>query len=252
MFPFFGARWVQTSAVAAFTIASSYAMAADTGPISNLGVLGSYSKYKLESDVGSDKTHMGKGGVFYNFGNKMTGEEGFIYQGEAKVKFGERHSNKLKEAQGDVDLGWRMAIDNTNYLDALVGGGYGWTRYEPDTSGEDVKLTTKGAFAKAALGYNHQFDEATTFRLEAGARRTLNARARLKVEDVGSDRVDLRDRTNPYAEMSVLFNQGANSMPVMVGVYYVHNEYKLKNNLDVADDVKLKANEYGAKVALAF
>lgn len=52
--------------------------------------------------------------------------------------------------------------------------------------------------------------------------------------------------------MSVLFNQGANSMPVMVGVYYVHNEYKLKNNLDVADDVKLKANEYGAKVALAF
>jgi len=195
---------------------------------------------------------MGKGGVFYNFGNKMTGEEGFIYQGEAKVKFGERHSNKLKEAQGDVDLGWRMAIDNTNYLDALVGGGYGWTRYEPDTSGEDVKLTTKGAFAKAALGYNHQFDEATTFRLEAGARCTLNARARLKVEDVGSDRVDLRDRTNPYAEMSVLFNQGANSMPVMVGGYYVHNEYKLKNNLDVADDVKLKANEYGAKVALAF
>jgi len=88
-------------------------------------------------------------------------------------------------------------------------------------------------------------------RVELGARHTLDGRAKLKVDGIGSDTVDLKDRTNPYAEVSLLMNQNGD-LPVMAGLYYTRTEYKLDEDSEVADNTKLKRDEYGFKVGLAF
>ena len=237
-------------ALALFSAPLAVMAAPSTDPLFNVGLLGSYTDFKFEGGSRSDKEHMGQGGVFANYGNKMTAESGFIYQLGGEAKYSKKDGNKLKEAQADLDLGWRAALDARNFVDVIVGGGYSWTRYEPDTNGYDMKLTNKSPFAKAALGYNHQFDD-MTLRVEAGARHTIDGRAKLKVDGVGSDSVDLKDRTNPYAEVSLLMNQKGD-LPVMAGLYYTRTEYKLDNDSYVADNTKLKRDEYGFKVGIAF
>lgn len=224
--------------------------APSTDPLFTLGLMGSYDKFKFEGGSDSDKEHMGQGGVFATFGNKMTAESGFIYQVGAEAKYGKKNDNKLKEAQADLDLGWRAALDARNFVDLSVGGGYSWTRFEPEINDLDTRLTYKSPFAKAALGYNHQFDS-STLRVEVGARHTIDGRARLKVDDYGSDSVDMKDRTNPYAEVTLLMNQKG-GMPVQLGAYYTRTEYKLDEDTPVADNTKLKRDEFGVKVGLAF
>ena len=239
------------SSLLALVAAPAVVLAApSTAPISTFGLLGSYNDFKLEGGSESDKDDMPEAGLFYHFGNKLTAESGFIYQAGVDAKFGKKSDNKLKEGQADLDLGWRAALDARNFVDVLVGGGYSWTRYEPEIDDYDTKLTTKSPFAKAAIGYNHQFDD-MTMRVELGARRTIDGKVKLKVDDVGSDTVDLKDRTNPYAEVSLLMNQKG-SLPVMAGVYYTRTEYKLDQDSDVADNTKLKRDEYGVKVGIAF
>lgn len=224
--------------------------APSTDPLFTLGLLGSYDKFKFEGGSESDSDHLGQGGVFATFGNKLTAESGFIYQAGAQAKYGKKSDNKLKEAQADLDLGWRAALDARNFVDVTVGGGYSWSRFEPQINDLDVELTAKSPFAKAALGYNHQFDS-STLRVEVGARHTIDGRAKLKVDDFGSDTVDLKDRTNPYAEVSLLLNQNG-GLPLQVGAYYTRTEYKLDQDSDVADNTKLKRDEFGVKVGMAF
>lgn len=224
--------------------------APSTDPLFTLGLLGSYDKFKFEGGSESDSDHLGQGGVFATFGNKLTAESGFIYQAGAQAKYGKKSDNKLKEAQADLDLGWRAALDARNFVDVTVGGGYSWSRFEPEINDLDVELTAKSPFAKAALGYNHQFDS-STLRVEVGARHTIDGRAKLKVDDFGSDTVDLKDRTNPYAEVSLLLNQNG-GLPLQVGAYYTRTEYKLDQDSDVADNTKLKRDEFGVKVGMAF
>ena len=244
-------KFLKGSSLLALVAAPAAVFAApSTDPISTFGIQGSYNDFKFEDGSESDKSHMPEAGLFYNFGNKLTAESGFIYQAGIEAKYGEKSDNKLKEGQADLDLGWRAALDARNFVDVIVGGGYSWTRYEPEINDLDVKLTNKSPFAKAALGYNHQFDD-MTLRVEAGARRTIDGRTKLKVEDFGSDTVDLKDRTNPYAEVSLLMNQKGD-LPVVAGLYYTRTEYKLDGDSEVADNTKLKRNEYGFKVGIAF
>ena len=61
-----------------------------TGPISNFGVIGSHNQYKLTVNDESDKERLNQGGLYYNFGNKMTGQEGFIYQAGIEGQYRER------------------------------------------------------------------------------------------------------------------------------------------------------------------
>lgn len=224
--------------------------APSTDPLFSVGLLGAYDKFKFEGGSETEKDHLGEGGVFATFGNKLTAESGFIYHIGAEAKYGKKNDNKLKEAQADLDLGWRAALDARNFVDVIVGGGYSWSRFEPEINDLDTKLTYKSPFAKAALGYNHQFD-ASTLRVEVGARRSIDGRARLKVDDFGSDSVDMKDRTNPYAEITLLMNQQG-GMPVQAGVYYTRTEYKLDEQSEAADNTKLKRDEFGFKVGLAF
>ena len=224
--------------------------APSTDPLFTIGLLGSYTDFKFEGGSRSEKEHMGQGGVFANFGNKMTAESGFIYQIGGEAKYSKKNDNKLKEAQADLDLGWRAALDARNFVDVIVGGGYSWTRLEPELNDLDTKLTYKSPFAKAALGYNHQFDT-STLRVEVGARQTIDGRARLKVEHFGSDSVDMKDRTNPYAEVSLLMNQQGD-MPIQAGLYYTRTEYKIDEDSPVVDNNRLKRDEFGVKVGMAF
>ncbi|KTC63601.1 hypothetical protein AO262_06885 [Pseudomonas fluorescens ABAC62] len=242
---------LKNSSLLALVAAPAVVFAApSTDPISTFGFLGSYNDFKLEGGSESDKDHMPQAGVFYNFGNKLTAESGFIYQAGIEAKYGKKDDSKLKEGQADLDLGWRAALDARNFVDVIVGGGYSWTRYELESNSNDLELTNKSPFAKAALGYNHQFDD-MTLRVEAGARRTLDGRTKIKVEDFGSDTVDLKDRTNPYAEVSLLMNQKGD-LPVMAGLYYTRTEYKLDDDSEVADNTRLKRDEYGFKIGVAF
>ncbi|WP_332847062.1 outer membrane beta-barrel protein [Pseudomonas lactucae] len=244
-------KFLKRSSLLALVAAPAVVFAApSTDPISTFGLLGSYNDFKLEGGSESDKDHMPQAGLFYNFGNKLTAESGFIYQAGIEAKYGKKNDNKLKEGQADLDLGWRAALDARNFVDVIVGGGYSWTRYELDSNNNDLELTNKSPFAKAALGYNHQFDD-MTLRVEAGARRTLDGRTRIKVDGLGSDTVDLKDRTNPYAEVSLLMNQKGD-LPVMAGLYYTRTEYKLDADSEVADNTRLKRDEYGVKVGIAF
>ena len=239
-----------TCALALFGAPLAVMAAPSTDPLFTVGLLGSYTKFKLEGGSKSDKEDMGQAGVFANFGNKMTAESGFIYQIGGEAKYSKKNDNKLKEARADLDLGWRAALDARNFVDVIVGGGYSWTRFEPEINDLDTTLTFKSPFAKAALGYNHQFDT-STLRVEVGARHAMDGRARLKVDGFGSGNVDMKDRTNPYAEVSLLMNQNGD-MPINAGVYYTRTEYKIDEDSPIADNTKLKRDEFGVKVGLAF
>ena len=85
--------------------------APSTDPLFTFGVLGSYDKFKYEGGSQSETDHLGQGGVFANFGNKMTAESGLIYQVGAEAKYGKKNDNKLKEAQIDLDLVRRVRAD---------------------------------------------------------------------------------------------------------------------------------------------
>lgn len=245
----FGNLLLKTSALALLTAPLSAFAAPSTAPISTVGVLGSYNKFTLDGGSESQTERMGGAGLFYTFGNKLTAESGFIYQAGIDAKVGKQNDNTLKDAQADLDLGWRAALDARNFVDVIVGGGYGWQRYEPDTE-LNVEMSSKSPFAKAALGYNHQFDE-VTMRVEVGARHTFGSRAKIKVDEFGSDTIDLKDHTNPYAEVSLLMNQNGD-LPIMAGVYYVRSEFKADEDSDVLDNTRLKRDEFGVKVGLSF
>lgn len=136
----FGNLLLKTSALAVLA-APECAGRSPTDPIATFGVLGAYNKFKLEGGSESDTDRMGEGGLFFNFGNKLTAESGFIYQAGVDLKYGDHNDTKLKEGQADVDLGWRAAIDARNSVDLIVGGGYNWSRYELESNGYDMKLT---------------------------------------------------------------------------------------------------------------
>ncbi len=76
-------------------------------PVSNIGITGSHNTYKLSSninDLDNHKKRMAKGGIYYNFGNKITGEEGMIFQAGIEAKYGKKDEVKDKEAQADLDV----------------------------------------------------------------------------------------------------------------------------------------------------
>ena len=64
--------------------------APSTDPLFTFGLLGSYDKFKFEGGSESETDHLGQGGLFANYGNKMTAESGFIYQIGADAKYGKK------------------------------------------------------------------------------------------------------------------------------------------------------------------
>ncbi len=220
-----------SAATAGFLLSPFALQAAD--PVSNIGITGSYNQYKLSSDIG----------------NKMTGTEGLIYQAGIEAKYGKRNDVKSKEAKVEADIGYRMDLGNRSYVDGIVGAGYRHSQVD-DTKGADVRFTTQSPFAKAAAGFNHKFDTVLA-RLEVGTRYNINAESKIKVQHIGRTTVDLKDKYSPYAELDFMWDKGYNDMPLTAGVYYNKTNYQLKDKRYV-DNTKLKNDEFGVKVGLAF
>jgi hypothetical protein len=240
---------VVTSLLAATTPNFSSA-APPTDPIFSFGLLGSYSVLEFDGQKSSSTEHMPEGGLFLNYGNKMTAQTGFVYLAEITGQYSEKQNQKVKDGQADLDLGWRTALDAHNFLDVLLGAGYKWNRFSPDNRKYDVDLTSRTSFAKAAAGYNHQFSTAT-LRLEAGVRRLINGDSQLKLHGVSSETLDLKDNTNPYVELSLLFNQQG-TIPLMASLYYNRFNYDLDGRFAVTDLDKQTRDEYGIKIGVAF
>lgn len=221
-------------------------------PVSNIGITGSHNSYKLSSDINdldNNKQRMPKAGIYYTFGNKMTGEEGLIYQAGVEAQYGKKNDVKEKQMQAEVDLGYRLDLGNRNYIDGIVGAGYQHSRID-DKKGLDVRLTNKSPFAKAGVGFNHKGDTVLT-RLEVGTRYNINAQSKIKVQSLGSTTVDLKDKYSPYAELNFMWDKGYNDLPLTAGIYYTQHNYQLKEKYDIAN-TKLKNDEFGMKVGLAF
>lgn len=108
-----------------------------------------------------------------------------------------------------------------------------------------VKLDSKTPLAKAGLGYNYLTSDMTA-RLEVGGRYSIDGRTKLTVEG-NSDSIDMKDKLNPYAELTFVFNKGIRDIPVMAGVYYEQTRYELRNGDGRA---KLKQEEVGLKLGL--
>ena len=56
--------------------------AAPGDPLLRLGVLGAYNETQFDSDDvdTDDKAYLGQGGLFLDFGNKLSGTQGLIYR----------------------------------------------------------------------------------------------------------------------------------------------------------------------------
>ena len=226
-----------------------------TDPISTFGLIGSHNQYKLSVDDDSDKDRVNQGGAFYTFGNKLTGQEGLIYQIGVEGQYGKKDDTEFKSAKAELDLGLRAALSTNNYIDLSIGGGYDWGRLEQDNVDfglfeEDVKLTSKSPFAKAGVGYNYLTPDYTV-RLEVGARYSIEGESKLHVGGE-SDTVDLKDKVNPYGELTVLWNKGINSLPISTSLYYTQTRYQVDSNSDLVERTKIKQEQVGLKVGLAF
>ncbi|MFN3580219.1 MAG: outer membrane beta-barrel protein [Pseudomonas sp.] len=230
-----------------------YALAQE--PVSQIGIKGSYSEQTFDSDIEAidDSTgRMPKVGLFYNFGNKLTAESGFIYQAGIEASYGERDDNEVRDARAEIDLGLRGALDNNLYADLIVGAGYDWTRYEPDAGdGLETRMTNKSPFAKAAVALGHQGPTVGT-RLEVGTRYSIDGRTNFRVEDVGSETLDMKNQANPYAELSFLWNQREGAMPVSASVYYERKNYALDDSELLSDNTRLKSEEVGLRLGMLF
>lgn len=220
-----------------------------TDPKHSFGLSASHNQYRVDTALDDDKDRLNKGGVFYNWGNKLTGQEGWVYQIGADAQYGERGDSEVKSGRIELDVGGRMQLSTNNYLDLLVGAGYDWDRYEYDgarVAGSKVrsKIDSKTPQAKLAAGYNYLTAD-NTVRFEAGARYSIDGRTKVKVEGF-SDSVDMKNKVNPYAELSVVWNKGINNVPVVTSLYYEQT----RNEFRGGSDTKLKQEEVGLRLGL--
>ncbi len=225
------------------------------GPMSQLGLKGSYNEYSYDSDVsqidGSEDS-MPTVGAFYNFGNKLTSQSGFIYQAGIEASYGEKDDNEVREARGEIDLGLRAPLDNNLSADFIVGGGYDWSRFEPDAgSGRESRVDNKSPFAKLGLGLTHH-GQAMTTRFEAGTRYSIGGETKFRLEDVGSETLDMQDKANPYAELTLLWNNRENALPISASLYYERTNYELEDAEELTANTKLKSDEVGLKLGMMF
>ncbi|MFJ4066628.1 hypothetical protein ACIPW4_15235 [Pseudomonas sp. NPDC089996] len=224
--------------------------APSTEPRFVVGLIGAYDEFNFHGGRQSQSEHVWEGGLFASYGNKMTAESGLVYQLGAEGKYAEQDDYKFKDARAALDVGWRMALDARNFADVIVGVGYTWQRFELVSHRLDTDLTYKAPFAKLALGYNHQFDWSTV-RVEAGVRRMFDGRVNLDVEGFDDNSGDMKDRTNPFAEITLLMNQQGD-FPIQAGVYYIRSNYEIEDQSLVRDNTELKRDEYGVKLGMAF
>jgi hypothetical protein len=218
-----------------------------TDPINTFGIIASHNKYMVELDGFEYDTGLKRtqGGLFYTFGNKLTGHGGLIYQIGVEGQYSQHNELTYKSAKAEFDIGARAALSTYNYVDIILGGGYSRDRIELEFSGLPLELhqTTKSPFAKAGLGYSYLTPN-HTIRVEVGARYSIDPRVEVQLGGP-SESVDLENKVNPYGELSVLWNK--KGMPISTSLYYMNTHYQIENNIS-----EVKQRQIGMKVGLAF
>ena len=96
-----------------------------------------------------------------------------------------------------------------------------------------MRLTNKLPFAKAGVGYNHQGNTVLT-RLELGTRYNIDGTTKVHVQDVGNQKVDMKNKHNPYAELTFMWDKGYNDLPITAGLYYTKHNLQLKEKDQIA------------------
>ena len=143
-------------------------------------------------------------------------------------------------------------LDNNLHADFIAGAGYDWTRFEPDAgNGLETRTTNKSPFAKLGLGLTHHGQSMTT-RFETGARYSLDAETKIRVENVGSETLDMKNKANPYAELTFLWNNREGALPISASVYYERTNYQLDDSDMLTANTKLKSDEVGLKLGMLF
>lgn len=137
-------------ALVSVTSAPTSTAAVNTEPVIAVGLLGSYSELEFKGPS-NDIERMPEGGVFLNYGNKLTGHAGLVFQAEISGQYSENQGQRVKDLQADLDLGWRLALDASNFLDMLVGAGYKWNRFDPGYNKYDIELTNRTPSPKLRL-----------------------------------------------------------------------------------------------------
>ena len=239
-----------SAAVAGLLLSPLTIQAAD--PVSNIGIMGSHSRYDVSSDtprLDNNKQRMPKAGIYYNYGNKMTGKQGLVYQAGAEAQYGKRGDVKEEQVQVELDLGYRFDLGNSTYIDGIAGAGYQYNEFN-DKKGADLRLTNRSPFVKAAVGLNHAGSTLLT-RLEVGTRYNIEAESKIKVEHARSTTVNLKGKHSPYAELNFMSDKIFNDMPLTAGLYYMQNNYQLKDKHQYAK-TKIKNDEFGFKLGMFF
>lgn len=70
--------------------------------------MGSYSELEFTGSGTTSTEHIPEAGLFLNFGNKMTGGAGLVYQAEITGQYSEEKHQRVSDGQADLDLGWRL------------------------------------------------------------------------------------------------------------------------------------------------
>lgn len=233
-------------------------------PLSTAGFIGSYNDYKTTihhqdiDDHHKKKTKVGQYGAYYDYGNKLTGEEGWIYQAGILGQYGKKSKVNYYDVRLEAEGGYRWDVAGDSFIDVLGGLGYKWDRDEERVRRSDgfghhkITMDNRNPYVKAGVGYNYLAPDVTV-RLEAGGRYTFSGRVKVKGsgEELNSKHLDLKSQFNPYVELSALWNKGLGNLPVHTAIYYEHDTYKAKHHNDW-HGVKTVNNEVGIKVGLGF
>lgn len=80
-------------ALVSVTSAPTSTAAVNTEPVIAVGLLGSYSELEFKGPS-NDIERMPEGGVFLNYGNKLTGHAGLVFQAEISGQYSENQGQR--------------------------------------------------------------------------------------------------------------------------------------------------------------
>lgn len=111
-----------------FTVPTVGYAETSTAPLFTLGLQGSYTQLEINGR-NNETEDMPEGGLFINYGNKMTARQGLVYQAEASGMYSKQHDQKLKDGRPTWTWAgawhWPNGIQSTCCW-APVTNGTGW------------------------------------------------------------------------------------------------------------------------------
>lgn len=207
---------------------SSVASATETSPLTSVGA--SYSSTKFKAN--GDNVKPGVYGVFVNYGNKYTGDDGYVYQAGVDYSKGSKNGKQVENYKAYGDLGYRFTLTEGTYADLMTGVSYNKHR--------DFGAKYETPTVKVGLGMNQKFNSENTGRIEVGYDYAFNGEVK-----ANGNKTDIKDRANPYVEVGLL--NTSTGRPITASIYYQQNRIKSDEGIG-----KYDRDETGFRVAMGF